>query len=79
MWIMSMKTRLRSPQERMDAFKKRFPKATEHGVGLCSMKRCTQPFLLASGLSADEAQLDRETWGPMLQEVIIDSPVVGVQ
>lgn len=53
----------------MDAFRERFPSATEHGIGICTMRRCTHPMLFASGLSPSEAQTDTETWGPALQEI----------
>lgn len=62
-------------QARMDAFRARFPAATEHGIGICTMKRCTHPFLLAAGLAPGEAQTDAETWGPALQEVALPVPL----
>lgn len=64
-------------QSRLDAFRQRFPSTTEHGVGVCTMKRCTHPFLFASGLSPDEAQTDQETWGPAVQEVAIPCPLTN--
>lgn len=64
-------------QAKLDAFRARFPSATEHGIPAANAKRRTHPFLFASGLDAAAAQTDAETWGPALQEVALDTPLTS--
>lgn len=61
-------------QAKLDAFRKRFPAATEHGIPASDGTRSTHPFLFASGLDAGSAQVDIENWSPALQEVALDVP-----
>eukprot|EP00892_Ulva_mutabilis_P004703 jgi/Ulvmu1/2604/UM014_0055.1 len=64
-------------QDRLDAFWQRFPAATEHGIGICTRKFCTHPYLLAAGLAPEDAQTDAETWSPALQEVSLPVPATA--
>jgi hypothetical protein len=59
----------------MDAFRAEFPGAEELGLGLCSMRRCTSPYLFAPGVLPQEVAGRHETWGPALQEIPLDTPV----
>jgi hypothetical protein len=64
----------------MAAFKRKFPNAEELGVGVCTMTKCTQPFLLATGVHPAEASTQLENWSPVLQEVALETPLLpGVQ
>jgi hypothetical protein len=60
----------------MAAFKQKFAHAEELGMGLCTMSRCTQPFLLAAGVQPADASTHTENWTPVLQEIPLDTPVL---
>lgn len=69
-WIL---TRWGALQEKMEAFKAKFKGTEELGGSVTTGDRCTLPWLLATDLSADEAQLDKENWCGALQEVVVDT------
>lgn len=62
-------------QAKLDAFRKRFPHATEHGIPASVGTRSTHPFLFAAGVGPEDAQTDTENWSPALQEVSLDIPL----
>jgi hypothetical protein len=67
-------------QERMKAFKQRFPQAEELGrCGMCNATRCTSPYLFAADVKPEEAQVADETWSPCLQEVALDAGTKSAQ
>lgn len=62
------------------AFKAKFPFAVELGVPLSSETpsgSTPMPILIAEGLTPDQARYDTESWGPMLQEIVLPSSQGG--
>ena len=65
-------------EAKMAAFRQAFPSAKELGQPTNSPSSC--PLLLADNLKPDQGRYQHESWGPMVQEIVLPaSAAAGVQ